>query len=310
MCAPVTLAALGVAIDDDPSQATCDALFALGSLARNASSAKPCHMKKFLEVFHRSTCNYVLITSTTRKTSEVPLGFVLHSPEYFLVLSSTTRLKKFRSVQSEVPSGFVLYSPKYFQGFVLPSPKYNQGFVLPSPKYNQVSFCLVRSTLARLLFARELMPCRQRNNGTESTPVGKQRRLSSSQMQQPIELLLDKDSICDLDWDVTAAMQASTLGPIDIIDQPGTWFALEDRNSFAHEWSRRVFVRLPHKNAKHLDIVDSHGVPINEPIHGVDAGKQHIREFSNEFCQENEYYRAPHIRRGPRERQRQVTTGL
>lgn len=96
-------------------------------------------------------------------------------------------------------------------------------------------------------------------------------------------------------WDYAAGAQRQITKEVLEQAPQGSYFAMEDRNSYAHPW-RKIFA------VRDIDaycIYDSLGQMINEPSEGVTNGMQSVSEVVSEF---EEYYRNPKIRHAPRVR--------
>lgn len=102
------------------------------------------------------------------------------------------------------------------------------------------------------------------------------------------------------DWEELARTQ----GCVDVQRMkeadPGTTFALEDRNTTAESW-RRVFVVAPEEGEEDALVFDTRWRLIHEASAGVVRGKQPWVDLQAEFgdpdSEEGVYYRTPHLRR-------------
>lgn len=102
-------------------------------------------------------------------------------------------------------------------------------------------------------------------------------------------------------WEAHASTQGKVTADVIRASKSGQIFALEDRNSFAHTTWRRVFVTVDRHHGK-IFLRDQHGAEIDEPSEGVRQGVQPLDAFLEELDEHNEYYRAPVLRRAPRQR--------
>lgn len=96
-------------------------------------------------------------------------------------------------------------------------------------------------------------------------------------------------------WDDVAFAQSTITTELLEKASQGAYFALEDRNSYAHPWRKIFAVR----EGDYYCIYDSQGQMINEPAEGVTDGKHSVLGVVEEF---DDYYRPPKVRHPPRQR--------
>lgn len=103
-------------------------------------------------------------------------------------------------------------------------------------------------------------------------------------------------------WEDLAQSQPRLTATILKEAKDGTFFALEDRNSVAHESWRKVIARI-RSSDRVVILTDVHGLPIHEPGEGVVHGSQPLDNFIDEFSETGDwFYRNPMTRREPRKR--------
>lgn len=105
------------------------------------------------------------------------------------------------------------------------------------------------------------------------------------------------------DWDETAREQQLVTRQRVMCAQPGTIFAMQDRNSYTCDNWRNVFIHISTNSPGFIELFDAQGQIIDETIAGCPGGMQELSQFLNEFVDTSEeYYRSPVIRRLPRDR--------